>query len=254
MSDPNQLNDNAQAKIEATDRAKEKAETKSRGEAAGEFASHNERLTAEQRRLMHERKLGHQTVTPEEFGRPEIPGHIKGREPVALDKAKVTPQEQAIEVRQKSVDANYHRDIAAHIKNGDPIINDPDPTPYTDAPLSASWRPTEAPNINDFNMTAIFAMSRRCNEEANKFGVPNDLRDPFRHAYMSAYETYKYGHQSGQILGDWREVVETMGTAASIPAKGIDKSLQEFSENQVDFHNNHVGRRIGEWAKKAGLT
>ncbi len=91
--------------------------------------------------------------------------------------------------------------------------------------------------------------------QAKKFDdIPQELLDPFRHAYMSAYEAFKYGNSVAQVVGDWREGLEVVGTMISSPLSTHDKTQKALNDCDVDFHNSHVGRRIGSWARNSGLS
>ncbi len=141
MGQPHNENDKHGVRAETpADRAKERADNKSRGEVAKTgFEGLNEQQVKEKRALERLRNNGHPTGTMNEFGAPEIPGLIKGRQPddkeaafkeagygdANLLQGKARPQEtppheslqHARTERLKEVEANYHRDIAGQIKD-----------------------------------------------------------------------------------------------------------------------------------------
>ena len=66
----------------------------------------------------------------------------------------------------------------------------------------------------------------------------NNEGDAFRHAYMQAYLTLRFGETNAKLLGNWYEQY------------GSKHNDQEKSEEIMDLHNNSIGREIGNEIKK----
>lgn len=188
-------------------------------------------------------------------------GKMKASDDQTLDFSKNDPfdalNQSARVERLKSVQSNYPRDLAGHIKSGDTIAQPPTDPPYTEGRgwLTTAWRPTQGWNLNDWNPFAVLSMAKYAEQSAKEHQIPPELRDPYRHALMSAYEQKKYGNFVSHALGDVREwgeekATQLFGWMTSTPAK-IAKDL---AENELDFHNNRVGRRLGSWSGHNGLS
>ena len=65
----------------------------------------------------------------------------------------------------------------------------------------------------------------------------NNESDAFRHAYMQAYLTLRFGENIAEIFGNSHE------------REGNKKYNQAKSEEIMDFHNNSIGREIGNEIK-----
>ncbi len=80
------------------------------------------------------------------------------------------------------------------------------------------------------------------NEVADEMAIPknpttkghNDSRDAFRHAYISALTTYRYGETAAKALGDINEAKN------NLPWKNGNPPLEEW----MDQENNRIGREI----------
>lgn len=66
----------------------------------------------------------------------------------------------------------------------------------------------------------------------------NNESDAFRHAYMQAYLTLRFGDIIAKILGKYHEI------------DGNINNNQDKAEEIMDLHNNSVGREIGNEIKK----
>lgn len=66
----------------------------------------------------------------------------------------------------------------------------------------------------------------------------NNEADAFRHAYMQAYLTLRFGDSLAKFLGDDHE------------KEGNKKHNQSKEEEKMDLHNNEVGREIGNKISK----
>ena len=66
----------------------------------------------------------------------------------------------------------------------------------------------------------------------------NNESDAFRHAYMQAYLTLRFGDMTAKILGGFHEMV------------GSISNNQDKAEEIMDLHNNTIGREIGNEIKK----
>ena len=70
----------------------------------------------------------------------------------------------------------------------------------------------------------------------------NNESDAFRHAYMQAYLTLRLGEIPAKILGKYHEIDGNM------------HNNQDKAEETMDFHNNSVGREIGNELKNEKIN
>ncbi len=70
----------------------------------------------------------------------------------------------------------------------------------------------------------------------------NNEADAFRHAYMQAYLTLRFKDSIAKFLGDTHE------------KEGNKKHNQSKKEEQMDLHNNKIGREIGNEINKEYKT